>query len=132
MPGIFDYLNNLSYDKNDMPLNDEFDSTYVPFLANRYFSYFIDTIMMANEVNLRSSLTKSQQYQYYFYRVRPQKRFTKWHKPSAIADILMIQEYYQVNRKRAVELQRLIDNQGIEYLKAATEKGGPKGKAPSS
>ena len=131
MPGIFDYLNNLSYDKADMPLNDEFESTYVPFLSNRYFSYFIDTIMMANEVNLRPSLTKSQQYQYYFYRVRPQKRFTKWHKPAAIADILMIQEYYQVNRKRAVELQRLIDNQGHEYIKAATEKGGPKGKTGS-
>ena len=55
MTSPFDYINSISHTKNDL-IKDSEDPTraekdYNAYLVNKGLSYFIDTILFANEMN---------------------------------------------------------------------------------
>ena len=119
-PKPFDYINNLSSGKANID-----DLTgHNAFLTNRFFSYFLDTILDSNKMNMASCLSSDTQYSYYFNKIRKKKRFSKWHKPTAIENIDMISEYYEVNKQRAGEILFLLSSDDIEYIKNKLNKGG--------
>jgi hypothetical protein len=61
-----DYLNAINYTKE--PLLDTEDESvekgYTPFVVNRCLSYFIDTVLYANEMNRRPETDKKMQFDY--------------------------------------------------------------------
>jgi hypothetical protein len=75
-----DYLNAINYTKE--PLLDTEDESvekgYTPFVVNRCLSYFIDTILYANEMNLRPETDKKMQFDYLQRTIRKNKRYSKW------------------------------------------------------
>lgn len=103
---------------------DSVDRKYPPFMVNRGLSYFIDTIMLANEMNTRFDMSKKMQYDFLYHSVRKKKRFSKWFKKAKDnEDIELIKEAYGFNRQRAEEVYDLID---IEALRKYMDKGGTK------
>lgn len=103
---------------------DSMDRKYPPFMVNRGLSYFIDTIMLANEMNTRFDMSKKMQYDFLYHGVRKKKRFSKWFKKAKDnEDIELIKEAYGFNRQRAEEVYDLID---IEALRKYMDKGGTK------
>lgn len=52
----FDFLNSISYKKNYIMHSDIEEKEYVPFLTNRGLSYYPDTVLHANEMNMRTSI----------------------------------------------------------------------------
>jgi len=78
----FDFVNSASYSKEDLIRESDntelAEKTYAPFLTNKAFSYHVDTIMYANEMNMRSALENQLAFDYYLNSIRPQKRFAKW------------------------------------------------------
>lgn len=103
---------------------DSMDRKYPPFMVNRGLSYFIDTIMLANEMNTRFDMSKKMQYDFLYHGVRKKKRFSKWFKKAKDnEDIELIKEAYSFNRQRAEEVYDLID---IEKLRKYMDKGGTK------
>lgn len=103
---------------------DSTDRKYPPFMVNRGLSYFIDTIMLANEMNTRFDMSKKMQYDFLYHSVRKRKRFSKWFKKAKDnEDIELIKEAYGFNRQRAEEVYDLID---IEALRKYMDKGGTK------
>jgi hypothetical protein len=103
---------------------DSVDRKYPPFMVNRGLSYFVDTIMLANEMNQRFELTKKMQYDFLYHGVRKKRRFSKWHKKEKDSkDIELIKEAYCINRERAEEVYDLID---IKKLRKFMDKGGTK------
>lgn len=103
---------------------DSMDRKYPPFMVNRGLSYFIDTIMLANEMNTRFDMSKKMQYDFLYHGVRKKKRFSRWFKKAKDnEDIELIKEAYGFNRQRAEEVYDLID---IEELRKYMDKGGTK------
>ena len=51
----FDVTKDISYDKKGI-IDEYNENEYQPFLVNRYFSYFPDTIFYSNEMNRRSHI----------------------------------------------------------------------------
>jgi hypothetical protein len=103
---------------------DSVDRKYPPFMVNRGLSYFVDTIMLANEMNQRFELTKKMQYDFLYHGVRKKRRFSKWHKKEKDSkDIELIKEAYCINRERAEEVYDLID---MKKLRKFMDKGGTK------
>lgn len=49
---------------------DSVDRKYPPFMVNRGLSYFVDTVMLANEMNQRFELAKKMQYDFLYHGVR--------------------------------------------------------------
>ena len=79
------------------------ENEYVPFVINRTFSYFPDTVMYANELNTRSHLDNKLQFDYLLNSIRLKKRFSRWLKPEKNADIDAIKEYYSCSYRKAHE-----------------------------
>lgn len=98
----FDFMNAVSYTKEDIINNHEnpemAEKQYSPFMVNRGFTNFEDTILYANEMNQRAHLFHDAQFQYYRGSLRKRKRFSKWPKADKNKDLDAIQQVYQCNR----------------------------------
>ena len=79
----FDFIKAASYSKQDLIGSSEnpamTEKQYNAFIVNRGFSYFNDTILHANEMNLRHGLFADAQFKYYLGALRPRNRFSKWY-----------------------------------------------------
>lgn len=110
----------LEYSNPDSP-----DKAYVPFIVNRGLSYFKDTALFANEMNLHASMPHRMQYDFYKHIVTPGRRFSKWGKKSkASEDILMIQKAYDYSKEKAEAVYPLISKSQMKSLYDIFDKGG--------
>lgn len=127
MTSPFDFVNDLSYNKNDLIRSsenqEEMEKEYNPYIINKAFSYFIDTVLHANEMN-RAVVDKKLQHDYYFYAISKKKRFSKWHKPQTDETVKIISEAYNINIQRAKEYLSLMSKDDIVMLKEIINNGG--------
>ena len=107
---------------------DAVDKQYVPFIINRGLSYFKDTIIFANEMNMKSQLPPRMQYDFYRNIITPKKRFSKWGKKAKSPDdIRVIKELYNYSQEKAESVYKILTIDQINQLHKISERGG-KGK----
>ena len=58
----FDYVNDINYGKKNIMVDDVAEKDYNAFIVNRALSYFNDTVLYANEMNIHHSLDSKLQY----------------------------------------------------------------------
>jgi Bacteriophage clamp loader A subunit len=126
MPSPFDFINAINVTKKDLlredPLNEK---DYSPFMVNRGLSYFSDTVMMANEMNLHNGIPKVWQNDFLLNTVSKKKRFSKWHKKEAEDKVvLLIMEYYKYSTERAREVLDILTPAQIKIIEEKLFKGG--------
>ena len=128
MTSPFDYVNSITFNKNDMMTgteNDELaEKSYVPFVVNRALSYFPDTILYANEINCNHHVDNKLQYHYLINSIRPKKRFSKWAKKQEDNDLDAVIQYYGYNREKAEQALSLLSPEQLEQVKQRLNKGG--------
>lgn len=128
MSNPFDYINSVSYNKNNLMKdsgNDQLaEQQYKPFIVNKGLSYFVDTILLANELNVRPHLDNKLQYEYLLNTIRPKKRFSKWVKKVDSDDVEAVQQYFQYNDEDAVVATSLLTDQQLTIIKEKLSKGG--------
>lgn len=126
----FDFIKDISHEKNNLMVDDvdhEIEKQYVSFIVNRGFSYFLDTVMIANEMNLNSHIDSKLQFDFLINTVRQKKRYSKWHKAEQNDDINMLKEYYGYNIHRAKEVLPLHSSDQLKIIREKLDKGGLKG-----
>lgn len=77
MANPYDFVNAINAGKNIIrdDVNPEAKAKeYVPFLTHRAFSYYIDTVLVANEVNINNSLDNTMDFEFFLHAVRPRRR----------------------------------------------------------
>lgn len=128
MSNPFDYVNAISQTKENMVRNTENDELaikgYKSFLVNKSLSYHIDTIGVANEMNMRHDADARMQFEYLLNSVRPKKRFAKWVKKVEDEDISSVKEYYGYNDVKAEQALSILTPQQLEHIKQKLSKGG--------
>lgn len=124
MSGLFDYVNSITQKTEDLSGNEDLEKEYVPFLINKAMSYYVDTVMIANQMNMLSDIPVRQQYQYYYNTVRKSKRWAKWHKKVEDEDLELIKEYFGYNDRRANEALEILSPNDITIIKERSNKGG--------
>lgn len=122
----FDFVNAINYDKQDIMVDDIAEKQYVPFMVNRSLSYFQDTVLMANEMNLNAHLDNRLQFDFFINIVRKRKRFSKWFKPETQSDVEVVKTYYGYSNEKARQVLSLLTKDQIEALKKKVNKGGRK------
>ncbi len=124
----FEYVNAINISKKDLIRNSEnptlAEKDYSPFLVNRALSYYVDTVLYANEMNRANHVDSILQNDYYLNSIRVSKRFSKWAKPIESSDVESIQEYYKVNYNRALEISKVLTREQIDHIKTKIIKGG--------
>ena len=107
-------------------ITEENEKEYSPFMINRNFSYFQDTVLFANEMNIKSHLPNKLQYDFLMGTIRPRKRFTKWTKKDRPAKIEIIKEYYNYSTPKAEAVVDLISDERLKQMKDTLSQGGKK------
>lgn len=123
----FEFINSIQNCNSKDPFlenPEESHKNYNPFIINRGFSMNMDTVLIANEININHEINKHAQYLFYNHSVRPGKRYIAWHKKDKEdknEKIKNIQILYNYSRKKAEEVCDLIDE---EKIKEKIKKGG--------
>lgn len=130
MSNAFDYVSAINFTKKDLMTdtdNDELaEAGYVPFLTNRALSYFPDTILYANEMNMNHHLDNKLQFHYLINSVRPKKRFSKWAKRQDSDDFEAVKEYFKYNNAKTEQALTLLSPDQINIIRKRLNTGGIK------
>tara|TARA_R100000278_G_C5423384_1_gene147442 strand:- start:47 stop:478 length:432 start_codon:yes stop_codon:yes gene_type:complete len=101
------------------------DKDYVSFIINRGLSYFKDTCIFANEMNLKPDIPARMQYDFYRHIVSPKRRFSKWGKKEKTSDdIKLIQKAYDYSREKAESVYPIFTQKQLNELRSLFDKGG--------
>lgn len=100
------------------------EKDYVPYMVNRGLSYFQDTVVIANEMNVHHDLDKKLQYEFLINIVKPRKRFSKWHKKVEDSDLDAVKEFYGYSNERASQALTILTKEQLTIIKSKLEKGG--------
>jgi hypothetical protein len=135
----FDFLSSINEKKTYLFSEESADTTqeavdhdssskqYPAYMVNRGLSYFIDTVMFANEMNCRPEMSTKMQYDFLYHSVRKKKRFSKWFKREKDSkDLELVKKAYSYNRERAEEALELLSNDDLKALRKSMKTGGLK------
>ena len=117
--GPFEYVKSIN-EKNE--LHDL--SGYNPFLTNRAFSYHMDTILFAEEMNQHSDLSPTLQYDFYYHSVRRGRRFGFPPKVEDDPNLHNVMNYYECSRHKALEYLQVLTLTDINAIIQKNDKGG--------
>ena len=120
----FDYINAINTTKKDIMVDDISESKYAAFMVNRSLSYFPDTVLYANEMNISHHLDHRLQFDFLINIVKKKKRFSKWLKPEEITDLNVVKEYYGYSNEKAKSVLSLFTDEQLTELRKRMSKGG--------
>ena len=120
----FEYIKAINETKKDIMVDDIAEKGYNPFIINRNFSFFNDTILYANEMNRFHHLDHRLQFDFFINIIKKKKRWSKWAKPQDIENLELIKQHYGYSNEKAKSVLELFNNEQIEELKRKGFKGG--------
>lgn len=124
-PGPFDYVKSISQTKENLMIDEYSEKGYKPYVINLALSYYPDTVLPANEMNMLSLLPKQAQYSYLINIVRPRKRYSKWVKKQKDDDAIeAVKLFYGYSDRKAREALPLLSKDQITIIKRRIDKGG--------
>jgi len=122
----FEFVNAINYSKENLITDNITEKAYNGYMINRSLSYFPDTVLAANEMNVNHQLDKKMQFDFLINIIRKRKRFSKWEKKKADGDVDVIKEYYGYNDLKARQVLSLLSPEQLEQLYKKVNKGGRK------
>ena len=122
----FEYVNAINNTKKDIMIDDIAEREYNSFMVNRSLSYFNDTVLYANEMNIHHNIDNRLQFDFLINMVRKRKRFSKWEKVVSESDVEVVKEYYGYNNEKARSASSLLTRENLNELKKKVYKGGRK------
>ena len=118
-PSPFDYVRAINEKK-------EMDShhLYNPFLSNIAFSYSMDTVMLANEMNMHARLPAAAQYDFLHSMVPKRRRFHRWYKEDEHPHLEMVMKHFNYSKQKALEALEVLTQQDIKTILETHDYGG--------
>jgi len=115
--------------KQDIIRDDLDEKSYLPYMINHSFSYFPDTVLLANEMNANHHIDNKLQNDFYINTIRKNpKRFSKWNKVKHDGDFEAVKEYYGYSNDKTRSALSLLSAEQINIIKQKVDHGGRKGK----
>jgi len=122
---IFDYVNAINSSQKTNLIKDEYtEKEYVPYVVNKSFSYFADTLMYSNAMNLHNVLPHKLQFDYLLNSIRPAKRFSKWVKKYDSDDLELVRQYFGYSTKKAREALNILSSNQLSTIKKQLQQCG--------
>lgn len=124
----FKFIEAVSKSKKDLikdaEIPEDMEKEYNPYITNRAFSFYIDTILHANEMNTKHWVFKDAQFRYYLGGLRPRFRKSEWFKAKKDTDLDNIQQVFQCNRTVAKQYLRVLSKENLQVINNKVSKGG--------
>lgn len=132
MSSLFDYITTINKKSGVKPRDNimQFEADYHPFMVNKNFSYFLDTVLDAQEMNIRWSpmhnIPPEAHFAYLYNTISKGFRSEKWVKQEKSDEISTICAVYGYSPKQAREVLDLFSEDDIKQLKQKLYEGGTK------
>ena len=124
----FKFVEAVSKSKKDLikdaEIPEDMEEEYNTWVTNKAFSFHLDTILHANEMNSKHWLFKDAQFRYYLGALRPRYRGGEWFKAKKDSDLDNIQQVYQCNRTVAKQYMKVLSKENLEVINNKVSKGG--------
>jgi hypothetical protein len=122
----FDFINAINYTKQNLFQDDPTaKKDYKAFIVNMGLSQFPDTVLYANEMNMRSHMDEDWQFFFLLNSIAKKKRFSKWAKKDTVTESLsLVKEYYGYSSNRAKEALSVLSDEQLTMIKEKLYKGG--------
>jgi hypothetical protein len=121
----FDFINAINFTKEDLFKEPLAQKDYDAYIVNRGLSYFHDTVVQANTMNMYPTLPKSWQFNFLLNSVAKKKRFSKWaKKDKATSSLSLVQEYYGYSSEKAKEALSVLSDEQLNLIEEKLNKGG--------
>jgi len=117
------WLNSINHEKENI-MTEENKKEYPPYIVNRCLSGFIDTVMMANEMNINHHLSTELQYIFLLNIVRPKRRFSPWLKKEKLNDLEVVKSYYGYSNEKARTALSILSDDQLNFIKLKLYRGG--------
>ena len=120
-----DWLNSINTTKKNLIDEDsDLEKKYPAFVINRCLSGHLDTILLANEMNINNHLSPKLQYDFFINIVRPKKRFAPWLRKDKLNSLELVKEYYGYSDEKARMALKILTDEQIEYITKRMDRGG--------
>tara|TARA_B100001063_G_C16634180_1_gene487436 strand:- start:27 stop:392 length:366 start_codon:yes stop_codon:yes gene_type:complete len=104
------------------PVDDPTD--YIPYLSNIAFSYSLDTVMLANEMNCHPNMPPECQFDFMNGTVQKGRRYNKWYKEGDNPHLELVMEYYNYSKQKALQALQVLTQDNIRDIIEQMDKGG--------
>jgi len=84
----------------------------------------IDTILLANEMNVQNHLDPKLQYDFFINIVRPKKRFAPWLRKDKLNSLELVKEYYGYSDEKARVALKILTDEQLNYIAKRMDRGG--------
>ena len=122
---IFEYLNAITYKKENIMGDELVEKGYEPYRINKFLSEHLDCIFDVNVMNFCSYLDNKLQFDYFINSIRKKFRKSgKWLKPEDFEEVNLVKEYYGYSTPKAKEALKILGDDNIEYIRKKLYKGG--------
>jgi hypothetical protein len=120
----FDFIKSVSNTKKDLlKENPDNEKEYKAYVVNHGLSFYPDTVLLANEMNLYPDIPAAAQYYYFLGSIRKGNRYSEWHKSKKNEDLDLVQKVYQVRREIAKQYLKLLSKDDLDKLRKLTDTG---------
>ena len=117
MSGAWEFIAAINSGKDIIKSGEQQEKNYDPYITNRNYSLYVDTILYANEINKCYQLDKKLQFDYYLNTIRPMKRYAKWLRKEKAEDIADIMTYYKVSFSKASDISKVLTQEQKEIIR---------------
>ena len=97
---------------------------YNPFLSNRAFSYHLDTVLVAAEMNKYPDLPAEVQFAFMNSAVRKGRRYSAWYKEDESPHLQMVMDYYGYSKNKALAALQVLTRDNLRDISKRMDKGG--------
>ena len=118
-----DWLNSINMTKKDL-FDDNPSAKYPAYIVNRCMSGHLDTVLFANEMNMKPNLDLKMQYSFLLNSVRKRKRFSPWLRKDEIRDLDYVKRYYGYSNEKAKQALSILTKEQLSFIKSKFETGG--------
>lgn len=123
----FDFINSIN-NKTANLIEEEpaAEKQYVSFIVNRGLSYFVDTVLYANQINMNDDLDAKMKYDYLYHSIRKKRRFSKWQSAKKDEDLVMLMEHYKYSASKARQALSVLTTEQLQQIRKTLDPGGVK------
>ena len=122
-----DWLNSINLNKNNIIKEDpDTERKYAPFIINKCMSGHLDTVLLANEMNMNHSLSKSLQYDFFLNSLRKRKRYSPWIRKEQLENLDLVKSYYGYSSEKAKQVLNILTREQLSFIRDRLDTGGKK------
>lgn len=100
------------------------EKAYTGFIVNKALALYCDTVLYANEMNMRPHLDNKLQYEYFLNIIRKSPRYEKWIKAEGSDDLEAVKQYYGLSNEKAKQALRVLTADQLTTIKKKLDTGG--------